>query len=114
MAILKLDDFIKEGMQVELKEKVFDLDISFKSFLKYLEWEKEMKQLPEEAWIGKDKEFLKIIIKPEEKANEFIELFDTLNLDDQSNVLKQLIKIWTENTLPQNLLNVTEELQKKK
>lgn len=115
MGVLKLDDFLSEDIQVELKGEVFCLDTSFKSFLKYIEWEKQLNEIKnDQEWIGRDKEFLKIIIKSETQYNEFVQLFDTLSLENQTNVLKQLIKVWTENTLPQHLLKNPEEFQKKK
>lgn len=113
MSLLKLDDFLNDDLEVELKGETFKLNISFKAFLKYLKWDERVRTLKQEEYVGEDIEFLKIIFYENESAR-FIELFEQLSANNQTAVLTQLIRVWSENALPQHLIDSNDKSQKKK
>lgn len=109
MSVLKLNDFLDNEIYVSLNDKEYKLNTSFKAFCTFLKWCEEVKDLQGQDVIGKDLEFLKIVIQ--DKPNDFMEAFESLGGKNQKIILEQLIKYWQENTLP-HFLN-TEDPKKK-
>lgn len=100
MAVLKLDDLIKEESVIELQGKTFHYNLSFKSMLKFKNWSQENdlnKDIEDENILI---DLIKIIII---EHKEFIEILETLSLNNQTRILNSITSNWVKEMIPENV-----------
>lgn len=97
MAILKLDDLIKEESTIELQGKIFHYNLSFKSMLKFKKWS-EINDL------NKDIEDENILIDLIQimivEYNDFIKILETLSINNQTRILNSITSSWVKEMIP--------------
>ena len=97
MAILKLDDLIKEENTIELQGKTFHYNLSFKSMLKFKKWSETndlSKDIDDENVLA---ELIQIMIL---EADAFIKILETLSLNNQTRILNSITSGWVKEMIP--------------
>lgn len=99
MAILKLDDLIKEENTIELQGKVFHFNLSFRAMLKFKKWSETNdlnKDIEDESVLV---ELIKIMIVEHEL---FISILETLSVNNQTRILNSITTNWVKEMIPEN------------
>lgn len=99
MAILSLDDLIKEETTISFNGKTYHFNLSLKAMLKFKAWSERNNVIEE---ISNEKaltELLRIIIL---ESDTFIEEIENLSINNQTRILTEVTTKWVSEMIPKN------------
>ena len=98
MAILKLDDLIKEEDVIELNGKTYHFNLSLKSMIKFQKW--SQKNNSDDKFIEDSKATEELIELMIVEKDEFIKSIENLSTSNQMRILNSIITNWVNAMIP--------------
>lgn len=96
MAVLKLDDFIKEEDVIELNNKIYHYDLSFKAMIKFTTWSKNHNLEDQIDDVSVIEDLIKIMIKEQDFVNEI----SKLPIGSQTTIINLITNKWVTQMIP--------------